>query len=163
MISNNSEDSELDTFPKNCKLNKINLNYAWKTVKKNAMELTTPNSHSNAIVKIIRHRFSMAESPNRNLETFSRNSKLETFQASPPKDNFKIDSHFIQNTIPNDFKLIDALETTITGSNTMEEDQKPMVLLKSDVMGDDETSSKKVKRSPTVPTKPNIFVRKLNF
>lgn len=156
---NNSE----EIFSKNYKPNKINLNYAWKSVKKNAVELTTPNSHSNAIVKIIRHRFSMVDSPNRNLETFSKNSKLETFQASPPKDNFKIDSLSIQNNISNDFKLIDTMEQTIIGSNTMEGDQKPMVLLKPDVMGDDETSSKKVKKSPTVPAKPKKFVRKLNF
>lgn len=157
-VHNNSETSELE----NCKPNKINLNYAWKSVKKNGMEPTTPNSHSNAIVKIIRHRFSMVESPNRNLETFSRNSKLETFQASPPKENFKIDSLFIQNNISNDFKLIDTIESRITGSNTIE-DQKPMVLLKPDVMGDEKTCSKNVKKSPNVPAKPKKFVRKLNF
>ncbi|XP_066247014.1 uncharacterized protein [Euwallacea similis] len=153
----NIETTPLDFTPK------------WVTPIKNTRKDTISNEHSptsglhNSIVQI--HRQKHSPSQTRGMETFSRNSKLETFQANFIKESPQNDFHFIEPNINEPF-AISSIETQQGNKKKKKqgENEKPMVLLKDNIM-EEESSSKKLKKSPVIPVKPamNKVVKKLNL
>ncbi|XP_066152865.1 uncharacterized protein [Euwallacea fornicatus] len=141
----------------------------WSTPVKNTRKDTIANERSptsslhNSIVQIRRQNCSPPQT--RGMETFSRNSKLETFQANSIKESLQCDFHFMEPSMNEPF-AITSIETQ-QGSKKKKkqgENEKPMVLLKDNIM-EEETSSKKLKKSPVIPVKPamNKVVKKLNL
>ncbi|CAG9759264.1 unnamed protein product [Ceutorhynchus assimilis] len=133
------------------------------TVRESSNSHASSPKANHSIVQIIRQRFSTMESQNRNLGTFSRNSKLETFQASPSRDSAIVDDFKDVSKPEIDDYLSPIKPVNIKSNKKSDNDnEKPMVLLKPDI-GEEDESTKKLRKSPISSCTTKKVAKKLQF